>query len=61
MAKAEIEVKPIDQLFVIKANAYEASRKRWNNPLEREIFMAGVEYALKKCKHIMNKSNEKVD
>lgn len=64
MAKAEIEVRNIDPKFTIRAEAYTAACKRFKNPTDRELFMSGLEYGLKKYSRLINKinkSNEKMD
>lgn len=60
----QILVRNINPIFIIRAEAYAAAYKRFRNPTDRELFMSGLEYGLKKYSRLINKttnSNEKVD
>ena len=58
----DIVVDKVDLKFIIRSHAYEACRKRFPVITDRELFMAGVDYAIKSYQHLTKQqSNEKVD
>ena len=47
---------PVDLPFIVRADAYNAVKKRFKDPKEREVFMSGVDFCLKKYSKLINQT-----